>query len=186
MTTKFRSRCFNLVLYPDNWQHFDTHDFILQDFDSACILHDKDLDEEGKIKKPHWHIVIRCKNAVWNTALAKDLGVEDNYIQKCRSLKSSLKYLIHFDNPDKYQYSIDSVEGSLKKKLVRFIQDDEKDETEKVIDLMSFIDGSGYLSVCDLASWAAQNGQWDAFRRSATIFMRILDEHNESFRRMSL
>lgn len=114
---KFRSRCFNLVLYPENWQHFDTHDFILQDYDSACILHDKDVDEEGNIKKPHWHIVIRCKNAVWNTALAKELGIEDNYIQKCRSLKSSLKYLIHYDNPDKYQYSIHSVEGSLRKKF---------------------------------------------------------------------
>lgn len=184
--TKFRSRCFNLLLYPEDWRHFDSHDFILQNYDCACILHDKDLDSDGSIKKSHWHVVIRCKNAVWNTALAKDLGVEDNYIQKCRSLKSSLKYLIHYDNPDKYQYSVDSVEGSLKNKLIRFIQDEEKDEVEKVLDLMCYIEGCGTVSVSDIALWAAHNGQWDAFRRSASIFMRIVDEHNEEIRRMLL
>ena len=183
---KFRSRCFNLVLYPDDRLHCLTHDIIMQDFDAACILHDKDIDEAGEVKKSHWHIVLRCQNAVWNTALAKELHVEENYLQQCRNFKSSLKYLIHYDNPDKYQYSLDSVEGSLKKRLMKIIQDDQKDECERAIDLITFIDGCGFLTVQGLASWAANNGQWDVFRRSATIYMRILDEHNEQIRRSIL
>ena len=86
-------------------------------YDYACILHDKDVDEDGVIKKAHYHVVLRFPNQTWSSALAKELGIADNYLEKPRSFDNALMYLIHYNDSDKYQYSIDDVKGTLKKRL---------------------------------------------------------------------
>lgn len=64
---KNESRCRNwtIVLYPesvpDNWRD------ILDDLHIEWIespLHDRDINANGELKKPHWHILLmfgRCK-----------------------------------------------------------------------------------------------------------------------------
>lgn len=105
-----RSRNFNLVTYANE-------DFIKTVLAShACkanfIFHDSDEN-----KQPHWHIVLRCKEATtgnavlkWFSAAVDDDGVIQNtLIELCNNVKSSLRYLIHLDDKDKYQYSVDDV-----------------------------------------------------------------------------
>ena len=115
---KFRSRNFNLVLYDEDESHKNALDYIEKNCDYAMILHDMDTNEIGEIKKAHYHVVLRFPNAKWSTSLANDLGIGENYIEECRSLKRSLLYLIHYYDEDKYQYDIDDVKGSLKNRLI--------------------------------------------------------------------
>ena len=126
---KFRDRKFCLLLYPlEDESHKNAIDVIKRSYDYAMITHDSDLDEVGNLKKTHTHLVIRFNNPVWNSALAKDLGIEINYIQKCRSLERSLLYLVHYNEPDKFQYDTRKVQGSLKQKLLNYIKNSGKDE----------------------------------------------------------
>ena len=100
---KFRDRKFCLLLYPlEDESHKNAIDVIKRSYDYAMITHDSDLDEVGNLKKTHTHLVIRFNNPVWNSALAKDLGIEINYIQKCRSLERSLLYLVHYIYPCRF------------------------------------------------------------------------------------
>ena len=148
------------------------------------ITHDSDLDEEGNLKKAHTHLVIRFNNPVWNSALAKDLGIEINYIQKCRSLERSLLYLVHYNEPDKFQYDTRKVQGSLKQKLLNYIKNSGKDESEKVLDLLDYIDSYvGCLDEQEFVRYVATNGMYDVYRRSSVTFIRALQKHNEPYER---
>jgi len=176
---KFRDRKFCLLLYPnEDTTHKKAIEIIKKNYDYALINHNKDKDENDTYKKEHTHIVIRTSNAIWNTSLSKELGITENYIERCRDIKRSLLYLLHFYDLDKYQYNIDDIEGNLKINLERYLSNEDKDENDKSLDLLEFIDNSGYITIKDFAQYCARFGKWDIFRRSSYIFIEIIKEHN--------
>lgn len=181
---KYRTKCFNLVLYNEDETHRKAIDLIKKSYDYAIILHDKDYDEEsGVVKKQHYHIVLRFQNAKWNTALADELGITPNYIEESRSLKRSLLYLIHYYDENKFQYSIDEVEGSLKKRLTEFLNNNDKSESEKILEIFEIIDEMhDYIEFKIFVKHIAKMGYWDVLRRSTGLVLRYLDEHNASYR----
>ena len=77
----------------------------------AFILHDKDIDENGELKKPHFHCVITFYNNNTFECIAKTLKVDTQYVNKikAKTSKPAFLYLIHFGQPDKYQYKPDEV-----------------------------------------------------------------------------
>ena len=177
---KFRSSNFNLVLYEEDESHRQAIDYIVKNYDYAMILHDSDTDSNGAIKKEHYHIVLRFNNQKWNTALAKELGITENYIEECRNLKRSLLYLIHYYDKDKFQYDIKSVSGSLKNRLVGYIQNEDKTESEKVLEIIEYIENyEGYINVSLFCKSIAKMGYWDVLRRSTGLILKIIEEHNK-------
>lgn len=194
MIEKYRGRVHMLLLYPDNERHMVALENIKKSYDYAGILHNRDCwtDEDekknpehvaGELKKEHYHIVVRCKNAVWNTALCKDLGIEDKFCEQAKNIDRALQYLLHYNDTDKVQYNINEVFGSMKTKLNESINREEKSEGEKVIELIEYIENQPHvISVKVFAKWCAQNGYWAEFRRSAGIFINIINEHNDKFR----
>lgn len=176
---KFRSRTHMLLLYPDNSSHMEALYTIEKSYDYASILHYKDYTEDGELKKAHYHIVVRFNQAKWNTALAKELNIEPNFIQEVRKFDNALQYLIHYNDKDKAQYEIKEVNGSLKTKLIESINKIEKSEGEKVAELIAFItDRNDTISITEFATYCAINGYWAEFRRSGSIFCKIIEEHN--------
>lgn len=179
---KYRSRTHMLLLYPDEVTHVEALEKIKQSYDHAYILHDKDKTDEGELKKAHWHVVLRFNQAVWSSAICKDIGIQDNYIEDVKKFDNALQYLIHYNDTNKAQYSVDEVKGNLRTKLVESINKVEKSEGEKVCELIEFIKSCDEkLTITDFASYCALNGYWAEFRRSGAIFCKIIDEHNSQF-----
>lgn len=179
---KFRSKAFNLILYPEDMTHYLAIDKIKKSYDYAMILHDRDLDENNELKKPHYHVVLRFSNAKWNTALASELEIAENYIQECHSLKRSLMYLIHYYDEDKAQYLIKEVQGSLKKKLEQEIKNNDKSESEKILEIFEEIDQCDYEIKFDLFfKHIASIGYWEVLRRSSSLVIKYVDEHNKRY-----
>lgn len=180
MSEKYRSRIHMILLYPDVPEHMAALSIIEKSYDYAYILHDKDTKEDGENAKPHIHCLLRFKQAVWNTAICKELGIEEKWMEKPRSFDNALLYLVHFNDSDKHQYSPTEVHGPLGKRLLEKMNAQEKSEGEKVCELIQFITGfDGYLSVTLFAEYCAANGYWSEFRRSGAIFVNIIKEHNE-------
>lgn len=178
---KFRSKKFCILLYPlEDETHKNAYEYIKHNFDYASIVHDKDKNELGELKKSHTHVVVSIPNAKWNTALAKELGISDNYLQRCRSLENALEYLIHFNDDSKEQYTLEQVKGNLKKKLQKIMLNDGKDEEDKVQELVDFImTYKGHLRVTDFSYYCLSIGMWSTYRRSASIFGKLIEEHNK-------
>lgn len=76
----------------------------------AIIIHDKDLLDNGEPKKKHFHCILTFSNSTTSEIVAKTLKVEEQYVNKIRTTtKSAMLYLVHRNNPEKYQYSPEQV-----------------------------------------------------------------------------
>lgn len=177
-----RSISWALVLYPnEDPKHKNALDFILNNYQKyAYIKHDKDLLDNGELKKEHYHVIISFNNYRWRNAIAEELQITPNYLEKIRNLENSLKYMIHFNNSDKYQYSVEEVKGTLKQKLIAFINSTDKSESDKVIELLDFLESQkSYVKLSDFLRYVCSINMYDIYRRSASTFIRLLEEHNQ-------
>ena len=70
-------------------------------------MHDKDVRPTGEIKETHVHVAVRFSHAV-DLAAAKELlssfGVKEPSVQYRDSWRAVCRYMVHMDDPDKYQY----------------------------------------------------------------------------------
>ncbi len=174
---------FNLVIYEDDKNFKDQMKAIQEEKDAIWIRHGQDVNEDtGELKKPHYHIVLKLKNACTISALAKRIFVEENMIEMVKkSLNGCLKYLIHYGNDNKYQYNKELVLSNNDKLLRRFLELVTKDvlEVEKVITIQEFIENfPDFIKISVLSKYAQKHNMWDAFRRNYSIIKDLANEHN--------
>lgn len=101
-----RYRNFATVVYPDsvdpNWLTI-LDDLHLPIFVSP--IHDKDIDPTGEKKKPHFHILFMFEG---KKSIEQVKSIIDTFggvgCELVNSIRGYARYLIHADNPEKYQY----------------------------------------------------------------------------------
>lgn len=115
----------------------------------AYILHDKDLDSEGNIKEPHYHIVIRTYSAWSPLQLRKwfkgyfetkdgEEKEKNTLMQIVINKDSIIQYLTHSNEDDDSQYKYpqsDIVDGGIEKIVPRT---DSEDDTIEIIDSLIY------------------------------------------------
>lgn len=179
---KFRDRKFVAVLYPEDETHVECIAKLnAGGYNFAAVLHDQDVYEDGEhvgeLKKSHWHVVLRFKNAVWNTAIAKELGITPNYLEACKDVDASLLYLVHYGNPDKAQYEYESVFGPLRLKLSTLLSD--TDEGTRVLNIVDIVENSpGPIGYSELLKKAVAAGLYSDLRRMGHLATCLVREHN--------
>mgnify|MGYP001941984350 FL=1 len=103
----------NFDSYEELLEHIkksiDEHDV---NYEYAAILHDKDIDDNGELSKPHVHVLFYDKNKLSKELLKEIVNdhawnqftYKDNKVQ-------AMKYLIHdtSQSTEKYQYSVHDV-----------------------------------------------------------------------------
>lgn len=109
----YRGRNHKLLLYPEDSTHVSALDYIQNNFNYVAILHDKDKDTDGNIKKAHWHVLLCLPNDRFLSALSKTLDITPNYIRKCEDKNIFARYLLHLDDTDKYQYDKSELFGNI-------------------------------------------------------------------------
>lgn len=167
---KFRS--FAGTLYPDS-ESYDCETLLStirsKFIDWAYILHDKDFNENGELKKPHIHWVgratPRCLSVVSNF-----LGLPENDIEVVKNFDNMVMYLIHLNDIDKFQYSPDDVETNLPNigQLLR-----RQSEGQVVKDLAS---AKMQKSWYDLVQYAVDTDSYDVLRRNLGVIRLIWEE----------
>lgn len=106
-----RTRNFATIVYPEsapgNWLQI-LRDSCLNVFVSP--LHDKDVNPDGEIKKPHYHVLV-IYDSVKTQAQFLDFASTFGGVgqEKVNSIRGYARYLCHLDNPEKYQYNVDDV-----------------------------------------------------------------------------
>lgn len=108
-----RTRNYASILYPESapadWRE------VLQ---SHCVkafvspLHDKDINPDNTPKKPHYHVVLAF-NSVKTKAQAQAIFDSFGAINctPINDLVAYCRYLVHLDNPEKYQYDPNDVQS---------------------------------------------------------------------------
>lgn len=108
-----KGRDWTFIVYPEsapeNWRTILDETFMRW---VESPLHDKDVNADGEIKKPHWHILLSSDGPITQTAVQKIIGpLNCSNAQKVGSAKGLVRYMVHLDNPEKYQYSLDEIVG---------------------------------------------------------------------------
>ena len=176
---KYRSRLFVAVLYPEDPTHAECMKKLESNgYNYAAILHDKDLqNDDDETKKAHWHIIVRFKNAVWNTAVAKELGIKPNYLEACKDQDASLLYLVHHGKEDKHQYELEEVFGPMRLKLATLLAD--TDEGTRALNICQIIEETpGPIGYSELLKKAVAAGLYADLRRMGQFAVGIMREHN--------
>lgn len=190
MNIKARVIC--CILYPDdNTNHKLALSTISKHYNSCYICHDKDiylydeLDEQGNVihhkgelKKTHYHCIITFSNARSIKAVAKELDIEENLVQKCSSFNSYVVYCTHRDEPLKHQYSASDFKGVLISKVVKALEV-EDDESEQFIKIIDFIRSNNQMKFSDIGIWCASFGYYSCFRRNCNFFRVVYFETKE-------
>lgn len=74
-------------------------------------LHDRDVTDEGQLKKEHYHVLMHFDSDVtlgYVQSICKDTGFTNPMV--CENEVGYFRYLTHEDNPNKAQYSKDDIE----------------------------------------------------------------------------
>lgn len=96
---------------------------------------------ESNEKKEHFHVILSFENATKKETLSKKLGVPMNFIDEIKSFRTICRYLVHKDDEEKYQYSLDQVKVSkLFEKEYNKQFDDILTEEEIINNIYCFID----------------------------------------------
>lgn len=114
-----RSNQFSLVLNDSGANVFQNSHHIVYELVNqedvcviycACIMHDKDEDEYGNLKTTHYHLVVQlnaqCRLKTFLNFIIDKFHCNENQvsIEKCSSIEMQMRYLVHLDDFDKYQY----------------------------------------------------------------------------------
>lgn len=102
--------------------------------DYAYILHDKDNT------RAHYHIAVRLKDSYDTKYIGQWFGVSENFINKVKGRWSDmLKYLIHENAPEKFQYSENEVISNFDWKKEK----DKNDSNKKLSEIVqNIVDGN--------------------------------------------
>lgn len=106
-----RVRNWVFIVYPEslplNWRD------VLDDYHVPWCespLHDRDLNPDGDLKKPHIHVCLFFDGPKsYNQILEITNKVNGTIPQKIASAKGMIRYLVHLDNPEKAQYSFSDI-----------------------------------------------------------------------------
>lgn len=179
---------FELILYPENKDDMYLLHKCTSMWGYAYAIHDKDVYEEdkqdengeyvyrkGDIKKTHIHLLVFLKSVTQIHVLQEFLNIPFSRIEKVKSVKGAIRYLIHLDNYEKYTYQVkdiitnvpDRVRIALSTNLVQF-------EEENVIRILDDIRNSE--SFTEVVYLSAMTGKWSTLRRMGTFASRVYDE----------
>ena len=85
----------------------------------AFIKHDNDIKnhDTGELNKTHWHIYFKTYSRKTKSSIAKVFGISKEQIelliQFATNETSLIRYLVHVDNPEKYQYDIKDIKSNM-------------------------------------------------------------------------
>lgn len=77
----------------------------------AFIKHDKDVNEDGSLKEPHFHILIVFHNARTLSAVKSDFANrrQNTLCEVCEDVEGSFDYLTHRRHTNKVQYLLTDI-----------------------------------------------------------------------------
>lgn len=172
-----QSSLFMFVLYPDSTLY--DWSFILAWFKCNCrcawITHDRDVNEDGELIKPHIHVVAWFDSKQRSRELAKFHKLNVNAFVAWDDLDKCFRYLSHFDDKNKVQYDWHLIESNFD--VSKFFQSDNSvNEQTDLIEVITWIRQNHCTLISSLFTFCINNNYLYVYRRYQTTFIQIMKE----------
>ncbi len=157
-----KSRYWSFIVYPES---------VLNDWEEVlcklgCVfavspLHDRDINANGEVKKPHYHVLVQFDGPTTYKNVKESICdvVGGTIPQRTISLRGYYRYLCHLDNPEKAQYDINDIKcyGGFKMDLttseINIIKSNILEDIKK----------HGFIEYVDLCDYYKDIGDFDYF-----------------------
>lgn len=147
-----RVKNWTVIVYPEsapeNWRE------ILDSLHMEWVespLHEFDLDENGALKKPHYHLLLS-----FDTARTKDKVMEIIKPLNCpipmkvMSARALVRYMAHLDNPEKHQYPVSKIKAHGGIDLEELLRKTASERYQLISDMLQFIKDNEITEFQDL------------------------------------
>lgn len=195
-TPQRRTKNIALLLYPDCDGHAEALAKVMSKWDYTYILHDKDefetddvdmhggssdgdiLTEEDteRLKKKHYHVLIHLPMTKEPTQVAKELKLEQRFVQRISDRTAMLCYLVHTGMYDKYQYSPTEVHSN-RPSLFREALNSINTNTEKLEKMISIIQNKKCVTVSFALKCLGREGMTDFALKHFSVVKTIVEEN---------
>lgn len=173
-----KTRNWLLIVYPESapadWRQ------VIDDLHVRWVespLHDKDVKEETdeEQKKAHWHILLMFDSTKsFSQVLEIAKSVSAPMPKPCQSPTGSVRYFIHMDNPEKYQYSRDDIVAHGAVDVGAYLAPTTVDRHSIIMEIIKYIKEEEITEFADLVDTAIEQGNTSWFTvlcDNSTIFI---------------
>lgn len=163
---------------PENWRDKLNDMFITW---VASPLHDKDLNEDGSLKKPHYHVIIIFDNT-YTYSYASDIFAEINAVFPdlaskviVKQISKAVKYLYHENAKEKASYDKKEITCSEDFVIEKYeeqptLEELKQRDREIWYEILDYIKENDVTELSDLIYYARWNSdEWSDFIRHKTI-----------------
>lgn len=153
-----RTRSWTFILYPEsaisNWREIIDELFIEW---VESPLHDRDINPDGELKKPHWHILLMFPSVKSYEQVLEITEILNATIpQKAMSAKGVVRYMIHIDNPEKFQYCKSELISHGGADIAELLRPTSSDRYELIKEMIIFIRENDIKEMKDLLDYAIE------------------------------
>lgn len=182
-----RTRNWTFVVYPEsapeNWRE------IIDELHVPWVespLHDKDVNPDGEIKKPHWHVVMMfSSNKSYDQIREITMKLSAPNPQKVANTKGLVRYFAHMDNPEKFQYKKTDIIARAGADIAAYLAVSTAERYDLIREMMAFVKDNNIVEIKDLLDFAMDERFEDWFPLLCDNSAYIVDAYIRSNRHRS-
>ena len=158
-TKETRTRNWTCIIYPESaaedWLE------IIKSYYIECVispLHDRDIDGNGKPKKPHYHVLLMFGSVKsYDQVLEITKKLKATIPQRCHNAKALVRYMLHMDDADKVQYKVDDIKVINGVDISELLRPSTSERYTIIMEMMQFIRREKITEFSDLVDYAVVN-----------------------------
>lgn len=179
-----RTRNWTIVIYdesaPKNWR------LMLDERHIEWVespLHDKDINADGSLKKPHRHILLMFGGVKsYEQVLDFVQFLNCPIPQRCHNAKALVRYMAHLDNPDKVQYSVSDIKGHGGVDIAEMLRPTSSERYSLIKEMIAYIKDNEIVEFQDIFDYASQERFDDWFPLLCDNSAFIINQYIKSLR----
>ena len=155
-----RTRNWDIIIYPesapDNWR--DLIDELHIEWVESP-LHDRDVNPStGEVKKAHYHVALLFPGMKTYEQVCEVIKPLNCPIpQRTLSVKGTVRYMAHLDNPEKFQYSASDIKAHGGLDLADLLRPTASERYIIIRDMCHFVKANGITEFQELMDYAMDN-----------------------------
>ena len=179
-----RTRNWTIIIYPDsapeNWRDIIDEEHIEW---VESPLHDKDINPDGTVKKPHYHVLLLFGGVkTYEQVLEFIQPLKCPIPKRVHNARALVRYMAHIDNPDKEQYDISKIVAHGGVDIYELLKANSSEKYSIIKEMITFIKEYNIDEFQDLVDYAIENHYDDWFPIIADTSTLLLHQYIKSVR----
>lgn len=167
---------YSLICYPESCNIEESLLYFRDVLESyAYILHDRDYNEDGTLKKPHYHVYLEFSKPVSSNTICNHFNVK--VWESVKNMNGVIQYMTHKRYPNKAQYSWKEIKyfNIDVENICEKMQSCANNEQETLVLILMYIK-TNEVDFCDLLEYVLNNGYYYTYRSNYSIIKDYMQD----------